>query len=88
MPDKSAFIMKNLWVEEFRLQISPSLGNLGELQEHCCGEWNVPLHLAWFICLGHTYDVDRDSKRSTNVGSQSGVPCLVVVGWCQQLCVC
>ena len=49
------------------LQVSLSLSDLGELQECCCGEWNVPLHHAWFICSGCTYGMDRDTKRLTNV---------------------
>ena len=56
------------------MQISPSLSDLGELQERCCREWNVPLHLAQFICLGCTHGMDHDTKRLTDVlaGTQEG----------------
>ena len=67
VPDEAVFLVKNLRAEELRLQISPSLGDLGELQECCCRECNVPLHLAQFVCSGHTHGVDRDTERLTNV---------------------
>ena len=67
VPDEAVFLVKNLQAEELRLQISPSLGDLGELQECCCRECNVPLHLAQFVCSGHTHGVDRDTERLTNV---------------------
>ena len=65
--DKSVFVVKNFQAEELRLQISLSLGDLGELREHCCREWGVPQHLARFVCLGHTYGVDHDTVRLTDV---------------------
>ena len=74
VPSEAVFVVKNLRAEELRLQISPSLGDLGELRERCCREWNVSQHLAHFTCSGCIYGVDRNAVRLTEVlaGAREG----------------